>query len=123
MFVAFGCRLVRPAGAMRSLVTMQTIASSAEEGGLDVHHIALNDGKMNAFSHAMLAELSAALDTCAANPRSGALLLSSSNPRCFSAGFDLGVMGKAPSKEAAEMLELGGRIALRLALWQRPTGL
>lgn len=110
---------VAGAPARRTLVSMQTVPGVAAEDP-HVHVLTLDDGKMNAFSFAMLAELNDALDACEHDRKAGALVLAG-NARCFSAGFDLSVMGAGPSLAGTRMLELGGRLAFRLAGWHRPT--
>ena len=76
----------------------------------------MDDGKMNAFSFSMITTLHRALDEaeCA-----GSVVLTG-NQRCFSAGFDLNVMGKGPSADAGRLLEEGGKLLFRLLTFPRP---
>ena len=78
--------------------------------------VTMNDGKMNAFSFDMLSAVHSALDGCT---EAGAVVITG-NEKCLSAGFDLSVMGKGPSKEAGEMLRQGCDLMLRIAEFPRP---
>ena len=78
--------------------------------------LTMDDGKMNAFSHEMISQVKAALKDAG---DAGAVVLTG-NTRCFSAGFDLSVMGKAPSKEAAELLRAGGDMIEQMLSYKRP---
>ena len=82
----------------------------------DVKVLTMDDGKMNAFSFAMIADLHAALDEA---ETAGAAVLTG-NQKCFSAGFDLSVMGKAPSPDAAKLLGEGAELLVRLLEFPRP---
>lgn len=76
----------------------------------------MNDGKMNAFSHEMIGQLTAALD----DAKSAGAVVLTGNDRCFSAGFDLSVMSTAPSPEAGELLQAGGRMLFTMLQYKRP---
>lgn len=78
--------------------------------------IALDDGKVNAFSVAMLRSLHGALDRA---ERDGAVVLLSGRPGCFSAGFDLGVFASG-GDQLVEMLTLGATLAERVLRFPRP---
>jgi enoyl-CoA hydratase len=79
--------------------------------------VALDDGKANALSPAMQAEIHAALDRAAGDP-AGALVLAGRAGR-FSGGFDLKVMGTAGA-EAAAMVRGGFELAERLLTFPKP---
>lgn len=72
--------------------------------------ITMDDGKVNALSPAMFAELSAALDRAESDQ---AVVVLTGRPGMFSAGFDLGVM-RAGGRPAADMLMTGFRMAERM---------
>ncbi len=78
--------------------------------------IALNDGKVNAFSVAMLRSLHDALDRA---ERDEAIVVLSGREGCFSAGFDLKTFAAGP-EQALEMLTLGARATERLLSFPRP---
>jgi enoyl-CoA hydratase len=78
--------------------------------------ITLDDGKANALSPAMLAELNGALDRAQADK---ALVVLTGREGMFSAGFDLGVMGRG-GEEAFSMLLAGFRLAERLLSFPKP---
>jgi enoyl-CoA hydratase len=71
---------------------------------------------MNAFSHEMISAVTAALD---AADGAGAIVLTG-NQKAFSAGFDLSIMGTAPSPEAAELLNAGGEMLLKMMALPKP---
>lgn len=71
---------------------------------------------MNAFSHEMIHSVNEALD--AANS-AGAIVLTG-NQKAFSAGFDLSIMGTAPSPQAAELLNAGGEMLLKMMALPKP---
>jgi enoyl-CoA hydratase len=78
--------------------------------------ITMDDGKVNALSLAMLAELGAALDRAAAD---GAVVVLAGREGVFSAGFDLPVL-RAGGTEAAELLHAGFELAARLLAFPTP---
>jgi enoyl-CoA hydratase len=78
--------------------------------------IALDDGKLNVFSIAMLQALHAALDDA---ERDGAVVVLRGRERCFSAGFDMNVFGAGP-EPILEMLTLGATLAERVLSFPRP---
>ena len=82
----------------------------------DVGVITMDDGKMNSFSFAHMDALSACLDEAAGDD---AVVLAG-NDRCFSAGFDLGVMMAGDAAETTRMIEQGCEIFLRLFEFRRP---
>jgi len=86
-----------------------------EEDGA-VATIALDDGRANALSPAMQADIGAALDRAAA---AGLVVVLTGRPGRFSGGFDLGVMG-AGGPDAADMVIGGFELARRLLTFPRP---
>jgi enoyl-CoA hydratase len=82
----------------------------------EVATIALDDGKLNVFSIAMLQALHAALDEA---ERDGALVVLRGREGCFSAGFDMNVFGVGPAP-ILEMLTLGATLAERVLSFRRP---
>ena len=78
--------------------------------------IALDDGKVNAFSVPMLRSLHAALDRA---ERDDAIVVLAGRDGCFSAGFDLKTFA-AGQEQVLEMLTLGARLSERLLSFPRP---
>lgn len=76
--------------------------------------ISMDDGKANALSLAMLAELSAALDRAEAD---GAIVLLTGRARTFSGGFDL----RTEPAGWPAMVAAGARLAERLLAFPHPT--
>lgn len=76
--------------------------------------IALDDGKANALSVAMLAELSAAFDRAEAD---GAVVLLTGRERTFSGGFDL----RTEPAGWPAMVAAGARLAERILSFPQPT--
>lgn len=83
----------------------------------NVSLLKMDDGKMNAFSFSMIEALHSALDRLSTD--CGAIVLTG-NAKAFSAGFDLKVMGKAPSTEAAQLLKEGAGILERILQYPKP---
>jgi enoyl-CoA hydratase len=78
--------------------------------------ITIDDGKVNALSVAVLAELNAALDQA---ERDDAVVILAGRDGVFSAGFDLPVLrGRGP--DALAMLRAGFELAARLLAFPRP---
>jgi enoyl-CoA hydratase len=75
--------------------------------------IAMDDGKANALSAAMLAELQTALDRA---ERDGAIVLLTGRERTFSGGFDL----RTPPEGWPAMVAAGARLAERLLSFPQP---
>ena len=75
--------------------------------------IAMDDGKANALSVAMLAELSAAFDRAEAD---GAVVLLTGRERTFSGGFDL----RTPPEGWPAMVAGGARLAERVLSFPQP---
>ena len=78
--------------------------------------IAMDDGKVNALSPAMLAEINAALDRAQTDE---AAVVLAGRKETFSAGFDLKVL-RGAGVEAIEMLITGFRLAERMLSFPRP---
>jgi enoyl-CoA hydratase len=78
--------------------------------------ITMDDGKVNALSPAMQAELNKALDQAEAD---GAVAVLSGRDGVFSAGFDLGVM-RGGGDEAVSMVRGGFDLAHRLLSFPTP---
>lgn len=81
-----------------------------------VARITLDDGKANALSTAMLAEIDAALD---AAESAGAVVVLRGRPGLFSAGFDLATF-KRGHAATLEMLSAGCRLIERLLAFPSP---
>jgi enoyl-CoA hydratase len=84
-----------------------------------VARITMDDGKVNAISTAMLADLDAALDRAEAD--AAIVVLRSSRPGIFSAGFDLKVMAAGDPDASLKMVRGGAALALRLMGFPQPT--
>lgn len=76
--------------------------------------VAMDDGKANALSPAMLAELSAAFDRAEAD---GAIVLLTGRERTFSGGFDL----RTEPAGWPAMVAAGARLAERILSFPHPT--
>ncbi len=104
----------RPAGRQRPTIgsrsAMSPVSYSLEDG---VATIAMDDGKVNVLSPAMLAEIAAALDRA---EEDGAIVLITGREQTFSAGFDL----RCPPEQAAEMIGGGAHLAERLMSFPAP---
>ena len=83
----------------------------------DVAIIRLDDGKANALSPAVLADVNSAL-TRAEESKLAVLL--TGRPGRFSAGFDLGVMRTGGPEAARAMVTEGAALALRIARFPAP---
>jgi enoyl-CoA hydratase len=86
------------------------------DGGLAL--LTLDDGKSNALSPSLIAEITRALDATEADDAVRALVITGREGR-FCAGFDLSVMGQGPAA-VRELVGAGGRLALRLYDFPRP---
>jgi enoyl-CoA hydratase len=78
--------------------------------------ITMDDGKVNALSSAMFAELGGALDQAMADE---AVVVLTSAARSFSAGFDLAVLGQGGA-EAYTLVKAGFELTARLLRFPRP---
>lgn len=80
--------------------------------------VTLDDGKANAFSAALIGQLTAALDELERDEAVRALVITGREGR-FSAGFDLSVMSAGP--EAVKgLVGAGAQLALRLYAYPKP---
>jgi enoyl-CoA hydratase len=84
----------------------------------DVAVVTLDDGKMNAVGHEVLAQLRAALDTALAEARAVCL---QGNDRALSAGFDLTVMTGDDPAAVRELVRDGAELLMRLYVHPQPT--
>lgn len=96
---------------------MPTRVSYAERDG--VASILLDDGKVNVMSTAMLADIASALDW--AEKSAEMLVLRSTRPGIFSAGFDLKIFAAGDIEQSLEMVKAGAELALRLMAFPVPT--
>ena len=81
-----------------------------------ISHITIDDGKVNALSSAVIAELQLALDQAESNC---AITIITGNDRIFSAGFDMSEL--AESKESAgNLVRRGAELCLRLMAFPSP---
>lgn len=80
--------------------------------------VTLDDGKANAFSHAMITQLDAALDSVERDDAVKALVLTGREGR-LSAGFDLSVMSQGPTA-VRDLVGAGANLALRLYEFPKP---
>jgi enoyl-CoA hydratase len=78
--------------------------------------ITMDDGKVNVLSPDMIAELNHALDRAMADE---AVVVLTSTARTFSAGFDLGVLGRGGA-EAYALVRSGFELAARVLSFPRP---
>lgn len=95
---------------MSTLVTLQRDKALAL--------VTLDDGKANAFSHALIDQLNAVLDEVERDDTVRALVLTGREGR-FSAGFDLSVMSAGPDARKA-LVGAGATLALRLYAFPKP---
>ena len=86
------------------------------EAGDPVATVTMDDGKVNALSPALQAELHAALDRAQAD---GAVVVVAGRDGVFSAGFDLDTLN-AGGPEAIAMVEGGFELAARLLAFPAP---
>lgn len=95
---------------------------SGPKGGR-VATIALDDGKMNSFSVAGIAEVNAALDQAERDLQQGkgnGALVIRGNAKCFSAGFDLEVMMSGDGARVSGLVRAGAELAMRVYAFPRP---
>jgi enoyl-CoA hydratase len=93
---------------------MGTLVSYRRESSIAT--ITMDDGKVNALSAELLAELNAALDRAAADQ---AVVVLAGRPGVFSAGFELAVL-KAGGRPAALMVRAGFELAARVLAFPAP---
>lgn len=80
--------------------------------------VTLDDGKANAFSHAMIDQLNAALDGIENDPEVKAVVITGRDKR-LSGGFDLSVMGGGAAAVRG-LVGAGALLALRLYEFPKP---
>ena len=80
--------------------------------------IVLDDGKVNVMSFEMLADIAATFDR--AEKTAEAVVLRSTRPGIFSAGFDLKVFAAGKVAESLDMVKAGAELALRLLSFPLP---
>ena len=78
--------------------------------------VAMDDGKVNALSPAMLGQVGAALDRAAAD---GAIVVLTGRAAVFSGGFDLAIV-RGGGSEAMAMFRAGFELAARILAFPRP---
>jgi enoyl-CoA hydratase len=83
--------------------------------------ITLDDGKVNVMSAGMLGEIAAALDRAEREGNAEIVVLRSSRPGIFSAGFDLKVFAAGDTAGSLAMVKAGAELALRLMSFPLPT--
>ena len=94
-------------------MTTDAVRYELREG---IAFVGLDDGKVNALSHAVLDALAAALDRAEADARAVVL---AGRPDRFSAGFDLAVMRAGPDA-VRSLVTRGAEVAMRLYGFPRP---
>ena len=82
----------------------------------DIATITMDDGKVNALSTTMLADLGLAFDRAETDE---VIVVLTGREGIFSAGFELGVLAEA-GREAASMLRAGFELAYRVLSYRRP---
>jgi enoyl-CoA hydratase len=82
-----------------------------------ISRIAMDDGKVNVFSFAMLEALHAAF---AEVETESTVVVLEGRPGCFSAGFDLGVLRSGTHDEVVALLRLGATLAERILSFPSP---
>lgn len=93
---------------------MTELASFSEEPNYCL--IRMDDGKANALSFDMLAQINGALDQA---ERTGKVVILAGRPGKFSAGFDLAVMG-AGGDAMVDLLQQGANVSRRLLKFPTP---
>lgn len=92
-----------------------TVTTTIDDG---VAVVRMDDGKMNAVSHAVLEQLHGALDQAKTDARSVCLV---GNEKALSAGFDLAVMTGDDLGAVRGLVEAGAELLLRLYTHPQPT--
>jgi enoyl-CoA hydratase len=96
---------------------MKQRVSYVERDG--VASILLDDGKVNVMSIDMLSDIASALERAERN--SELVVLRSTRPGIFSAGFDLKIFAAGDIQKSLEMVKAGAELALRLMSFPLPT--
>jgi enoyl-CoA hydratase len=103
----------RKVGAMGTVVSYQLDSPAA---GHPIATITVDDGKVNALSPEVLAELGAAFDRAEADR---AVVVLTGRPGVFSAGFDLRVL-RAGGPSSVDMVRSGFELAARVLTFPAP---
>lgn len=82
----------------------------------NVSHITIDDGKVNALSSRLIAQVQSALDEAESNR---AVTIITGNERLFSAGFDLSELAKSKAA-ASNLVRRGAELCLRLLSFHSP---
>ena len=91
----------------------ELVAYSLNDG---VATLTLNNGKVNAFSHALIAEFNAALDLAA---QAKAIVIVTGQPGILSGGYDLKIMMSGP-QNAVDLVTAGSTLARRMLSHPQP---
>ena len=92
-----------------------TVTTTIDDG---VAVVTMDDGKMNAVGHAVLADLHAALDRSLAEARAVCIV---GNEKALSAGFDLAVMTGDDPDAVIALVKAGAELMMRLYVHPQPT--
>src|SRR5437763_15985079 len=87
---------------------MSEPVSFAVDDGVAV--IRLDDGKMNAISHAVIEQLHAALDKAEGDATAACIV---GNPKALSAGFDLSIMTSGDVEGVRGLVSAGAKLLMR----------
>jgi enoyl-CoA hydratase len=79
--------------------------------------VAMDDGKVNAMSRAMIGDVAAAFERAEGD---GAAVLLTGRPGVFSAGFDLATLGGGDAAETTAMVRAGFELAAKALAHPRP---
>lgn len=91
----------------------QLVAYSLEDG---IATLTLNNGKVNAFSHELIAGINDALDQA---EQAGAVVVLTGQPGILSGGYDLKVMMAGP-QQAIDLVAAGSTLARRMLAHPQP---
>ena len=91
----------------------ELVACSLEDG---IATLTLNNGKVNAFSHELIAQFNSALDQAQAN---AAVVIVTGQPGILSGGYDLKVMMSGP-QNAIDLVAAGSTLARRMLAHPQP---
>ncbi len=91
----------------------ELVAFSLEDG---IATLTLNNGKVNAFSHELIAAINLALDQ---SEQAGAVVVLTGQPGILSGGYDLKVMMAGP-QQAIDLVAAGSTLARRMLAHPQP---
>ncbi len=91
----------------------ELVACSLEDG---IATLTLNNGKVNAFSHELIAQFNSGLDQAQA---AGAVVVVTGQPGILSGGYDLKVMMSGP-QNAIDLVAAGSTLARRMLAHPQP---